>query len=104
MARVASRTGLWKLRIVKRSMAAGFGVLPKRWIFERTFAWITRNRRLARDFESYAGTVVVFIHLAMIRIMLRRVGQTSPHEPELSGWALSLTESESRRRLTIRLR
>jgi transposase len=38
----------------------------------RTFAWISRNRRLARDFERYASTVAAFIHLAMIRIMLRR--------------------------------
>jgi transposase len=73
MARVVSRTGIWKLEIVKRSTAAGFEVLPKRWIVERTFAWISRNRRLARDFECYASTVVAFIRLAMIRIMLRRL-------------------------------
>lgn len=73
MARVVSRTGLWKLEIVKRSTAAGFEVLPKRWVVERTFAWISRNRRLARDFERYVGTVAAFIRLAMIRIMLRRV-------------------------------
>ena len=48
MARVISRTGVWKLEIVKRS-TAGFEILPKRWIVERTFAWISRNRRLARD-------------------------------------------------------
>ena len=47
--------------------------LPKRWIVERTLAWISRNRRLARDFERYATTVVAFIRLAMIRIMLRRL-------------------------------
>jgi transposase len=51
----------------------GFEVLPKRWIVERTFAWISRNRRLARDFERYATTVTAFIRLAMIRIMLRRL-------------------------------
>ena len=43
---------------MKRSDAAGFEVLPKRWIVERTFAWISRNRRLARDFERYATTVI----------------------------------------------
>jgi transposase len=47
--------------------------LPKRWIVERTFAWISRFRRLARDFERYARTVAAFIRLAMIRIMLRRL-------------------------------
>ena len=73
MALVVWRTGAWKLEIVKRSHAAGFEVLPKRWIVERTFAWISRNRRLARDFERYARTVAAFIRLAMIRIMLRRL-------------------------------
>ena len=53
--------------------AAQFVVLPKRWIVERTFAWISRNRRLARDFERYARTVAAFVRLAMIRIMLRRL-------------------------------
>jgi transposase len=72
MALVVWRTGAWKLEIVKRS-DAGFEVLPKRWIIERTFAWISRNRRLARDFERYATTAVAFIRLAMIRIMLRRL-------------------------------
>jgi len=73
MARVVQRTGLWKLEIVKRSAVAGFEVLPKRWIVERTFAWISRNRRLARNFERYAATAAAFIRLAMIRIMLRRL-------------------------------
>ena len=74
MALVVSRTGAWKLEIVKRSDAAqGFEVLPKRWIVERTFAWISRCRRLARDFERYARTTVAFVRLAMIRIMLRRL-------------------------------
>jgi len=72
MALTVWRTGVWRLQIVKRS-DAGFEVLPKRWIVERTFAWISRNRRLARDFERYATTVVAFVRLAMIRIMLRRL-------------------------------
>jgi len=50
------------VEIVKRSdIAKGFAVLPKRWIVERTFAWISRNRRLARDFERYATTVAAFV-------------------------------------------
>ena len=73
MAMTVWRTGAWSLQIVKRSGAAGFEVLPKRWIVERTFAWISRNRRLARDFERYATTVSAFVRLAMIRIMLRRI-------------------------------
>jgi transposase len=73
MALTVWRTGVWRLQIVKRSDVAGFEVLPKRWIVERTFAWISRNRRLARDFERYTTTVVAFVRLAMIRIMLRRL-------------------------------
>ena len=66
MALTVWRTGAWSLQIVRRSDVAGFEVLPKRWIVERTFAWISRNRRLARDFERYATTVAAFIRLAMI--------------------------------------
>ena len=69
--------GVWRLQIVKRSDAAGFEVLPKRWIVERTFAWLSRFRRLTRDFERYARTVAAFIHLAMIRIMLQRLVASS---------------------------
>jgi len=76
MARTVSATGRWKIEIVKRSNVKGFVVLPKRWIVERTFAWISQNRRLMRDFERYATTVAAFVRLAMIRLMLRRL--TSP--------------------------
>ena len=73
MANVVAATGTWEIEIVKRTELHKFVILPKRWIVERTFAWIARNRRLARDFERYASTVVAFIRLAMIRIMLRRL-------------------------------
>jgi transposase len=72
-AQSVSATGRWVLQIVKRGDAHCFVVMPKRWIVERTLAWISRNRRLARDFERYARTVAAFIRLAMIRIMLRRL-------------------------------
>jgi transposase len=75
----AARTGTWKIEIIKRSdFAKGFVVLPKRWLVERTLAWISRNRRLARDFERYARTVAAFVRLAMIRIMLRRLTTPCP--------------------------
>ncbi len=75
----AARTGRWTIQIVERPIAAtGFEVLPKRWIVERTFAWISRNRRLARDFERYARTVAAFIRLAMIRLMLKRLTKPNP--------------------------
>ncbi len=60
-------------RDLKRSDLHRFVVLPKRWIVERTFARISRNRRLARDFERYAATVAAFVRLAMIRLMLKRL-------------------------------
>jgi transposase len=65
------------LEIVKRSDVKGFEVLPKRWIVERTFAWISRNRRLARDFERHARIAAAFVRLAMIRIMTRRLAAHS---------------------------
>lgn len=69
----AAKTGNWAIEIVRRCDAHRFVVLPKRWIVERTLAWISRNRRLARDFERYARTGAAFVRLAMIRIMLRRL-------------------------------
>lgn len=62
------------LEIVKRSdKAKGFVVLPKRWIVERTFGWLGRCRRLAKDFENLSRSHAAFIILAMIRLMLRRI-------------------------------
>lgn len=73
MAATVAQTGTWRLEIVKRNNVPRFEVLPKRWIVERTFAWISRCRRLARDFERHIRSVVAFIRLAMIRLMLRRL-------------------------------
>jgi transposase len=78
MANGVAATGSWRLEIVKRSDLHRFVVLPKRWIVERTFAWISRNRRLARDYERYDTTVAAFVRLAMIRIMLKRLTKPSP--------------------------
>lgn len=67
-----------KVEIVKRSdQAKGFEVLPKRWIVERTFAWLNRCRRLAKDFENLTRTALTFIRLASIRLMLRKLGNPS---------------------------
>lgn len=68
-----AKTGTWKLEVVKRPEPHRFVVLPKRWIVERTFAWISRCRRLAKDFERHVRSATAFIYLAMIRIMLRRL-------------------------------
>ena len=80
VALTAANTGSWIVEIVKRNELNKFVIVPKRWIVERTLAWISRNRRLTRDFERYATTVVAFIRLAMIRIMLRRL-TTATHCP-----------------------
>ena len=62
------------LEIVKRSdTAKGFVLLPKRWIVERTFGWLGRCRRLAKDFENLTRSHVGFVILAMIRLMVRRI-------------------------------
>ena len=67
------------LEIVKRSdVAKGFVVLPKRWIVERTFGWLGRCRRLAKDFENLARSHLAFVRLAMIRLMMRRIARLRP--------------------------
>ena len=60
--------------IVKRSeTATGFEVIPRRWVVERTFAWLGRCRRLAKDFENRGRTARAFLLLASIRLMLRKL-------------------------------
>jgi transposase len=60
--------------IVKRSdRASGFVVLPRRWVVERTFAWLNRCRRLAKDWENLNQKALAFLRLASIRLMLRRL-------------------------------
>jgi transposase len=62
------------LQIVKRSdRAQGFEVLPKRWIVERTIAWLNRCRRLAKDWENLNRKALAFLRLASIRLMLRKL-------------------------------
>ena len=66
--------GRVNLEIVKRSdQAKGFVVLPKRWIVERTFAWLGRCRRLAKDWECLNRKALAFLKLASIRLMLRKL-------------------------------
>ena len=69
MAKTIAATGKWRIEIVKRTDFHHFIVLPKRWIVERTFAWISQNRHLTRAFERHATTVAAFVHLPMIRPM-----------------------------------
>jgi transposase len=72
--RLASVLPCLETEIVKRSdCAKGFEVLPKRWIVERTIAWLNRCRRLAKDWENLNRKGLAFLRLASIRFMLRRL-------------------------------
>ena len=75
LAQRVAKTGTWLIEIVKRPDIPRFEVLPKRWIVERTLAWLSRCRRLARDFERHARKAAAFVRLAMIRVMLRRLAR-----------------------------
>ena len=69
----------WDLEIVRRSEPGpGFQVLPRRWVVERTFAWLGRYRRLSKDYEERPDTTEAWIHAAMTGLMLRRLARTSP--------------------------
>ena len=64
----------WVLEIVKRpAEAKGFQLLPRRWVVERTFAWLGRYRRLSKDYEATTASSEAWITIAMIHLMLRRL-------------------------------
>ena len=70
----AKRTCGWLLRTVLRPAGSkGFVLLPRRWVVERTFAWLMRYRRLARDYEYIVETSETMIYAAMIHLMARRL-------------------------------
>ena len=72
--RALVKIGDWNVEIVKRSdTAEGFEVIPRRWVVERTFAWLGRNRRLAKDFEKLIQTAVAWILVAHIKLLTRRL-------------------------------
>jgi putative transposase len=67
----------WVLEIVRRPKEQrGFAVLPRRWVVERTFAWLGRCRRLSRDYEQRTESSEAMVRLAMIGVMLRRLEPT----------------------------
>jgi len=59
--------------VTRQEQETGFVVLPKRWIVERTLAWLNRCRRLAKDFENRLRYALAFVHLAAIRLMVRKL-------------------------------
>lgn len=69
--------GRWTLAIVKRAADQdGFQVLPRRWVVERTLAWINRNRRLAKDFEASITSAESWIMMASVKLLSRRLART----------------------------
>lgn len=90
---VAKAKRYWKLTVAVVSRPAGqrgFAVLPRRWVVERTFAWLMRWRRLVRDYERLPETHEAFVKWAMIGLMLNRLARPPGPRP----WA-----SKRRRRL-----
>ena len=69
----ALEEGGWVLEVVHKLAEKGFHVLPRRWVVERTFAWLMKCRRLVRDFERLIETVERFIYSAMVRLVVRRL-------------------------------
>lgn len=68
------KTGTWRMEIIKRSdVARGFEVLPRRWVVERTFAWLNRNWRLARGFEKSIGSATAWLFIAYVQCFTRRI-------------------------------
>lgn len=71
-----TKVGQWTLQIIKRSdHAKGFAVLPRRWVVERTFAWLGRCRRLAKDYEKTIASAETWIFIANLRILTRRIAR-----------------------------
>ncbi len=71
----AAREG-FRLTIVTRDPGTrGFAVLPRRWVVERTFAWLGRNRRLAKDFETTITSAVTMAYLASLQLLVRRLAR-----------------------------
>ena len=69
--------GKWTIEIVKRIAGTeGFTLLPRRGVVERTLAWLNRNRRLAKDFEASIASATVWILIASVKLLSRRIART----------------------------
>jgi transposase len=71
-----ARLGKWTIEIIKRSdTAKGFELLPRRWVVERTIAWLNRNRRLAKDFEASIESATSWLYIASVKLLGRRLAR-----------------------------
>lgn len=66
----------WLTEGVEAPISAGFKVLRWRWIVERTFGWLGRNRRLSKDYEESVASSLAWVRLALIGLLVRRLGVT----------------------------
>ncbi len=73
--RVASATNIAVEIVRKIADQVGFIVLPRRWVVERFFAWINRNRRLAKDFEATIASARAFLYAAAVMLLVRRIAR-----------------------------
>ena len=73
LAKARAKFGNWTIEIVKRTAIGTFELLPRRWVVERTFAWLNRNRRLAKDFEATLASATTWIYIASANLLLRRL-------------------------------
>lgn len=74
--RVAAATLIAVEIVRKQADQVGFAVHPRRWVIERTFAWLGRNRRLARDFEATIASATAFLYAASVMLLTRRLGRS----------------------------
>ena len=87
--------GTWTLKIGKRAdIAKGFELLPRRWVVERTLAWLNRNRRLAKDFEALLETATTWLLLASVKLLSR--GLARDNQP--TGYRVRALRSKGRGR------
>jgi transposase len=69
-----AKLGRWTVEIVKRPhRTEGFTLLPRRWVVERTIAWLNRNRRLAKDFEASIESALAWLMIASVKFLTRRI-------------------------------
>jgi transposase len=65
------------IRVMNDPLRVGFAVQPRRWVVEHFFAWIGRNRRLAKDFEATIDSARAFLYAASVILLVRRLARAS---------------------------
>jgi putative transposase len=68
----------------RKEKGSSFQVLPRRWVVERTFAWLIRSRRLSKDYERKSASSVSQVYVSSIRLLLRKITQETVSEPEVA--------------------